>query len=162
MLRDSLVWAVLFTIGIIAGVIMEPKAAGILEETFKQLKDLVGHAKPSVMALKIFEKNVIVVLVCVILGRLTKGIIPGMICLYNGFLLGVVGVFAHLSALVVIAGVLPHGIFELPAIFIACSIGMNDYKVTLKLKKTVFPILLLIIAAIIETWITPGVMKALM
>ncbi|MGE5405649.1 MAG: stage II sporulation protein M, partial [Candidatus Saccharibacteria bacterium] len=126
MFRDSLVWAVLFIIGIIAGAIYAPEAAGMLEDTFKQLKGLIGHARPEVIALKLFEKNVIVVIVCVVLGRVTRGIIPGMICLYNGLMLGVVGVISHLPLLAVVAGILPHGIFELPAIFLACAIGMRD------------------------------------
>ncbi|MEM3712552.1 MAG: stage II sporulation protein M [Thermoproteota archaeon] len=98
--------------------------------------------------------------------------------LFNGFILGVVEDIVQ-NPTMFLAAILPHGIIELPAFIIAGSIGLNlgiDFLKALKkrnvssnevfqesLKKAIYIIISLIplflIAGIIETFITPLIMR---
>jgi len=83
-------------------------------------------------------------------------------------------VLAHQqSAAAIMAGTLPHGIFELPAVILAAALGLSggvrlinkirgrgDYSVREKVTKNLrffitFIVPLLLIAAIIEVFVTP-------
>ncbi|MCH7567960.1 MAG: stage II sporulation protein M [Nanoarchaeota archaeon] len=73
----------------------------------------------------IFQNNITSAFIVVIFG-VVLGIFPVINALTNGVLLGYV--FSKASAIAgfsVIWFLLPHGIFELPAIFIALGLGMN-------------------------------------
>ena len=102
------------------------------------------------------------------------GLIPLMVVTSNGFLLGIVGYAAVQKAgfLFLAAGILPHGIIELPVVLVSIAIGFRlGYLLVLTLAKEkvdlsgetrmaihflwhwVTPLLFL--AAAIETFITP-------
>jgi len=125
----------------------------------------------------IFLNNSIKALLVVVFGLLF-GIFPLYFTYVNGALLGATISFALYRAnlLVLIAGILPHGIFELPALIIAIAYGLW-LGTTLVLgfskkgliqpafkqsMKTYFRLILplLLIGAIIEAFITPVLLNA--
>ncbi len=93
------------------------------------------------------------------------GILPVLGAIVNGFLLGFVGLLSiKLSGIWVLWRLFPHGIFELPAIFISLGLGLRLGSYIFKRKKNSFKeeilnslrvflyvvLPLLIVAAIIE------------
>lgn len=103
------------------------------------------------------------------------GIFPIFFIVFNGYIIGIVIFVAGLEMGVyrVLLHLIPHGILEVPAILLACSYGLwvgnlfyrnvvKNQKIPikkaiieaiLKCLRVVFPILL--VAALIETFITP-------
>lgn len=124
----------------------------------------------------IFLNNAIKALAVIVLGFLF-GIFPILFILINGQMIGViVAVTAQQAGWgVVLAGLLPHGILELPAIIIAASYGIwlgvcmyrrvrfarpfgNSFRHAIgQYFRWVLPLLLA--AALIETFITPAIMQ---
>jgi len=128
---------------------------------------------PLIIMIIIFLKNLLASAMAMLLG-LGLGIIPLLVATSNGFLLGVVahGAVQQSGILFLAAGILPHGILELPAVLISIAIGFRlGYLLALILAREkadlagetriavrflwryIAPILFL--AAIIETFITP-------
>ena len=128
---------------------------------------------PLIIMIIIFLKNLLASAMAMLLG-LGLGIIPLLVATSNGFLLGVVahGAVQQSGLLFLAAGILPHGILELPAVLISIAIGFRlGYLLALILAREkadlagetriavrllwryITPILFL--AAIIETFITP-------
>ena len=128
---------------------------------------------PLIIMIIIFLKNLLASAMAMLLG-LGLGIIPLMVATSNGFLLGVVahGAVQQSGLLFLAAGILPHGILELPAVLVSIAIGFRlGYLLALILAREkadlagetriavrflwryITPILFL--AAIIETFITP-------
>jgi stage II sporulation protein M len=110
----------------------------------------------------IFLKNLIVAVMCIALGYITRGIVPFLVCATNGVVVGAVTTLIVVhnagSVLMVVSAILPHGIIELPAIFLACAIGITKKPLIEKFNLIQVPGILLLVAAIIETWITPLIM----
>ncbi len=121
----------------------------------------------------IFLKNLLASATALLLG-LGLGLIPLLVVTSNGFLLGVVAYSAiQKSGLIFLAaGIMPHGIFELPAVLVSIALGFRlGYLLALTLAKekvdlsgetkTAFRFLwryitpLLFVASAIETFITP-------
>ena len=85
---------------------------------------------------------------------------PGFIMLMNGIVIGMLGTLASNLGMPVISfimGVLPHGIVELPALFLICAIGMFGINRE-SCRVTSVPVLMLLVAAGIESYITPLLM----
>jgi stage II sporulation protein M len=117
------------------------------------------------MVFFIFNNNVSAAFFGIILGILL-GIYPFFSSVFNGYVLGFVGkVVSFEEGLSILWKLLPHGIFELPAIFLSFGLGMKlgtvffrkDIKKNIKtyflksLEVFVFIVLpLLFLAAIIE------------
>jgi stage II sporulation protein M len=93
------------------------------------------------------------------------GIFPVFVALVNGYLLGfVANSSVKVSGILILWKLFPHGIFELPAVFISLGLGMKLGSLLLSKEKNVFKenfinavrvfllivLPLLIIAAIIE------------
>jgi len=113
----------------------------------------------------IFFNNLKSSFIGMILGLLL-GIIPVFIALFNGYILGfVLNESVKANGIFILWKLLPHGIFELPAVFISLGLGLNlGTKILFNRKKGelrkmfynslkvfLFVIIpLLIIAAIIE------------
>ncbi len=137
--------------------------------------DLSGQSQP-VMMFGIFVNNAGASLFALLFG-LVAGLVPLLFVLSNGMVIGIVlemiitksGVADGITLFLV--GILPHGIFELPAVLISTAIGLKlGYSViksalswrdmfTDDLKNGliifffwILPILL--IAAVIETYVT--------
>jgi uncharacterized membrane protein SpoIIM required for sporulation len=117
---------------------------------------------------------------------LLGGIYAMFSMLLNGALIGVVATIIDKPASYLFAGLAPHGIFELPAIIIAAGVGLRSNVILLKgflaaardterrsveiLKEHARHVLsvwgllylvvaLLIIAAIVEAYITPEILS---
>jgi stage II sporulation protein M len=111
----------------------------------------------------IFSNNIYVGFLSIVLGILF-GIFPVVISLTNGFLIGYVANKAvSIEGILILWKLLPHGIFELPAIIISLGIGLklgttlifNNKKLRKESLESLFVFLLivtplLIIAALIE------------
>jgi len=128
---------------------------------------------PLMIMIIIFLKNLLASAMAMLLG-LGLGLIPLLVVTSNGFLLGIVahGAVQQGGLLFLAAGILPHGIFELPAVLVSIAIGFRlGYLLALILAREkadlagetriavrllwryITPTLFL--AAIIETFITP-------
>jgi stage II sporulation protein M len=138
-------------------------------EMFKWIMSL----HPILIMLAIFLKNLIACAMSVLLG-LGFGLVPLLVLTSNGFMIGVVSYFIihKQGVLYLLAGIVPHGIIELPTILLGISIGLRlGYLLVLTLlgekadlageTRTAFHFLvrwflpLLLLAAAIETFITP-------
>jgi stage II sporulation protein M len=138
-------------------------------EMFKWIMGL----PPILIMTAIFLKNFIACVMSVLLG-LGFGLVPLLVLTSNGFMIGVVSysIIHTQGVLYLLAGIVPHGIIELPTILLGISIGFRlgylliitllGEKVDLAgetrtavyfLTKLFLPLLLL--AAAIETFITP-------
>ena len=128
---------------------------------------------PVLIMLAIFLKNLMACTMSVLLG-LGFGLVPLLVLSSNGFMIGVVSyaIIHKQSVLYLLAGILPHGIIELPTILLGISIGFRlGYLLVLTIlgekadlgdeTRTAVHFLvrwfvpLLLLAAAIETFITP-------
>ena len=132
---------------------------------------------PLMIMIIIFLKNLLASATAMLLG-LGLGIVPMIVATTNGFLLGIVGYSAveQKGWLYLAAGILPHGIIELPAVLLSIAIGLRlGHMLALSLLKEssdlsgemrvaihfllrwIMPMLFL--AAAIETFITPFIIS---
>ncbi|WP_249361542.1 stage II sporulation protein M [Haloterrigena sp. H1] len=116
-----------------------------------------------------------------ILGVLTLGLLTAWAMVFNGIIVGNVGAFIAGSVGVgyILVGLLPHGIFELPALFIAAGVGFRLlYRVGQRIRGSRSSIitkrylyrtgllvlagwLLLVVAAVVEAFVTPALLETL-
>ncbi|MEJ2182197.1 MAG: stage II sporulation protein M [Nitrospirota bacterium] len=155
-----------FLVGAILGGAYSERFSSMLQ-SFKELaKGFSGQSIP-VLILLIFLRNSFAAFLSVWLGILL-GLVPLLGALSNGILVGLViktGAGEGSSVLGVIALLLPHGIFEFPAIFLAWGIGLwrgawpfrhnkeETYRERAHKAYRVFLVLvlpLLLVAAVIE------------
>ena len=118
---------------------------------------------------------------CVLYGFLPYLYLPVLAIISNGALLGVLAawyVIQDVPLTVYAVGILPHGVFELPALFLAAACGfalcrniirritknprslpMVEFLIGLlqTMLLVIFPLVL--VAAAIETWVTPVLMS---
>jgi stage II sporulation protein M len=142
----------------------------------KMSEFIVSLPQPAMMA-AIFFKNLLAVAASIVLSPIVL-LVPVMTLLVNGWLIGLLsGAVIHQQSFgYLLAGLLPHGIFELPALFIgeavAFTVGVAVIKAlfknkTIDLKASIkrqmrfmIPIVILFaVAAAIETYVTPVVLK---
>lgn len=127
----------------------------------------------------IFLNNLLVALISVFLGAIL-GLFPIFIALMNGFVVGIVAgkVLESNGVGYLLVGLVPHGIFEIPAILIAIGLGLkfgyliistiisillgkptkdNEFKLFIRELKPAFKIILILlcIGAFVEILITP-------
>lgn len=142
-----------------------PERFGFFDETLRDLFGKTQGKNAFELVVFIFGNNVMSSFVALFSG-LALGIIPFFNALTNGALVGyVLSRSIEVSGYGVIWRLVPHGIFELPAIFIAIGLGMkfgmfvfhkNKKKEFLRRGKASFNVFLyiivplLIVAAIIE------------
>ncbi|MDM7913582.1 MAG: stage II sporulation protein M [Methanotrichaceae archaeon] len=146
-------------------------ASSMLDE-LEMLKWIMDQP-PFMIMIIIFLKNFMACSMSVLLG-LGLGLLPLVIVVTNGFMLGVVSynVIQKAGPLYLLAGILPHGIIELPVVLISIGLGFRlGYLVALSIfgekadivKETKVAMYLLVyrvmpllfLAASIETFITP-------
>lgn len=180
----SIILVVFFIISIFLGYeLAHLYPVQIKEIIYKNLQDMLEPAK-NYSSFKLFSfiffKNLIVALVCVLLG-IIFGIIPVLIILINGLILGIVSfiILEQFNAFVLMAGILPHGIFEIPALIFSAASGVWLWRSVWKrllydqgeLKKEFLSIIkffilvimpMLAIAALIETFITPYILDTVL
>lgn len=155
--------------------VLSPEGASKLVSAFASRLGELPDSK-SRMFLLIFLNNSTVAALSVISG-LMFGLGPWVIMAFNGFFVGVVVGFVtdagKYSIQKALLALIPHGIVEIPAIALACVGGILWYREIIagegsgqeKFKKgakkalrlLALSILLLLVAAFIEAYITPSV-----
>ena len=174
--RWSFIAVLLFAIGLAIGLVTSPNIANLMSGEIAALKELSRILVPfSVLTvILIFIKNVLALVLSFALSPILC-LVPILSLMVNGWLLAFVPglVIQEKSLGFVLAGLLPHGIFEIPALIIgqaaALSFGAmailalfrkrrrNLLLPNLKqnLRYLLIALALLLPAAIIETYITP-------
>lgn len=129
------VWAaaLLLSLGILLGVLATlyypqtiEKALQMVGEELQRLgKDILSSPLGQGILI-LFWHNLQALLLITVLG-LALGVYPAFAMLFNGLIIGVVGALSvqNSSLAVFIAGILPHGIFEIPALIIGAAIGLR-------------------------------------
>jgi stage II sporulation protein M len=165
---------ILFAAGIIMG-IASPSTIGLPPEYIERLKELSRYLVfgSPLTAMFIFLKNIVALLLTFMLSPLLC--IPPLLSLAtNGWLIGYVtaGAAQQNSIVYMLFGILPHSIFELPALIIGNAAALNFGSVLLLgLSKKYRPLMagdlvksakllalafiLLVPVALIETFLTP-------
>ena len=180
-----LVIITLFLLATAAGYVSAYFNPDIIDELMGEFEETYGwiaNESPIIIMLFIFANNTFISLLAM-LGGIFFGICPIIIILFNGYFIGVV-VFSSVQEygiLVVLFALLPHGIIELPMIFISASMGLRlgvlafqkifrikeeeirfKYELFSAIRFFVTVIVpLLFIAAIIETFITSTILYIL-
>jgi len=166
----------LFGLGIVFGLAAPAGIASLISEDLAALEELSGILAPFKVStvIIIFIKNALALLLSFALSPIFC-LVPILTLSVNGWLLAFVSSMAiqETSLGFVLAALLPHGIIELPALFIgeaaALSFGAMALVALFKkerrnllfpslrqnLKYLVIALALLLPAAIIETYITP-------
>lgn len=184
----TLAAVILFAYGIYSGYSSKELDAILMqttEQVFGQIRDQIEQSDtPTLTAIMvIFLNNVRAVLVMMILG-IFLGLFPVFSMLFNGVLIGFtlrLQEAADLSLMdLIFRGLLPHGILELPAIFIAAGYGL---RLGITALRRLFPsqraqvqtlgeiamsglalfgflVILLLLASIIESTITPWLLNS--
>lgn len=101
---------------------------GIISEAFSPIMEM---STPQI-ALYIFFHNTLLCLVAVLLG-VALGIIPILFAASNGALLGVLAAVVRdkFGWTAFVVGVLPHGVFEIPAMILSIAVGIKFGQETL-------------------------------
>ena len=167
----------LFGIGLVFGLSTPTGIASLISEDIAALKELSGLLASlplALVAVIIFVKNASALLISFVFSPIFC-LLPILTLTVNGWLLAFVSAIVSQEKSIgfVIAGLLPHGIFELPALILgeaaALSFGTavmlaifkkerkNLILSSLKqnLKYLMVALALLLPAAIIETYVTP-------
>ncbi len=105
-----------------------PVPADVSSEIMKYLKQIVDETQglsPVGLISFIFLNNVKSSFIGLIFG-IAIGIFPVFVSLFNGYILGFVArMSVNADGVLVLWRLLPHGIFELPAVFISLGMGMK-------------------------------------
>lgn len=134
----------------------------------------------SFSALALFGNNLRAMVLSTLYGFIPFLYLPALSMGVNAILLGMVASSVNGQWLLLAAGILPHGIFELPALCLSLAAGLclcqNINRYIRKNEKGVMkPLLLnilrvtglvviplLVVAAIMESYVTPAVMQLFM
>jgi stage II sporulation protein M len=120
-----LVLALIFTVAFLAGVLTPSPTREDLTNAFQVFDENYRGLGGGKLFFTIFLDNVVATIFMLISG-ISIGIIPTLAIGANGFVLGVVyrqaAVMVGYSKAALL--VLPHGVFELPALLIAASYGL--------------------------------------
>jgi stage II sporulation protein M len=154
-----------------------PSMADTLMKGFSSRFGPLLTMSPLYIVLTIFLNNSFVSLLSLVLG-MALGIFPILFIAFNGYFVGVISyvVGQQKGFLFILLALLPHGIIELPMVFLSASTGLRlGYQVFLyfigrpteikkefiKGLKFYFQVImpLLFVAAIIETFITPIILS---
>jgi stage II sporulation protein M len=112
-----------FIIGVIAGIIFRERFNALLD-SFRIIAERFRGRSASATIVMIFFRNVSSVALSILLGAFW-GIVPLTAAIINGVLVGIVISYGMKTGLMVVFGsLLPHGIFELPAIFLSWGLGL--------------------------------------
>lgn len=172
------IFAVFYVMGYLAAVSI-PEVGNSVVSNFKEEVSPLKEMSPIGLMLGIFANNALKCLLVIVLGP-AFGLVPAFFILANGLILGIViGVtMTRTSLLYVLVGVVPHGVIELPMVFISAAIGLKLGADVLrailgkkeglfdKIKEAllvyivwIFPLLFL--AAFVETFVTGPILYML-
>ena len=166
----------IFGIGLVLGLVTPSGIDSLISEEIAALEELGASLVPfSILTLVfIFVKNVVALLVSFVLSPILC-LVPILALTANGWLLSFVSasVAQEKSLGYVLAGLLPHGILEIPALIMAQAAALSFGTMTMlalfkkekrklllpnfkkNLKYLLIALALLLPAAIIETYVTP-------
>ncbi len=166
----------LFSIGLVAGAVTPAGVAGLVTDDFAALKELSDILVPFSLstAIFIFVKNTSALLLSFVLSPIFW-VVPVLALTLNGWLIAFVSVavIEQESLGFLLGGLLPHGIFEIPAFILgqAAALSFGTMAVLSLFQKRrrgqlvpslkrnsrylMISFALLVPAAIIETYITP-------
>ncbi len=117
--------ALLFLCGALVGFVFSDIFASYFDEVIRKIADETAGLGPIEMIFFIFGNNLMSSFLGFSLGFFF-GIFPVVISMFNGTLLGYV---YHRASAIEGAGVIwrlfPHGVFELPAVFISLGLGLK-------------------------------------
>ena len=120
--------------GVLLGRLMPETATSLLERLMQPLGELAESLRNKPLYLRaayIFFNNARV-MIMVIVGAYLGGLIPPLVLVANGFLIGLFGSSPVLTGGIGLAGFLvalvPHGIFEIPAILLSGMLGLRIAK----------------------------------
>jgi stage II sporulation protein M len=152
----------------------------IMNEMTKNLSGLINE-QGQIKTIDLILNNLRVSLLAIVAGIVPFLFLPMVILLINSVILGVMmGIFAgqsvKMSILMFLAGVLPHGIFELTAIFISVACGTflcstvtkkirgknKGAKISNVIKNSlkaffIIVVPLIVVAGLIESFVTPAI-----
>jgi len=116
---------ILFLIGIIVGFIFPSYFSDFFDPIIRDLIDKTSGLTVNQLIFFIFQNNLIASFLALILG-IFIGVFPIFNIVVNGTLLGyVLSKAVEVEGIFTIWRLIPHGIFELPAIFIAVGLGIK-------------------------------------
>lgn len=123
---------VIFTISIIIGYIFinkdNPFIMSSLETFIKMAEEIKANDSTLFSIVTIFKNNLLVAIFMIFLG-IFFGILPIMLLVFNGLLIGflikIIIVDSGQTIGYILVGIIPHGIFELPAIIISAAFGIR-------------------------------------
>ena len=176
--RSFLFASLLFLISFVIGYAVSALADfSQIEGNLDDVVSMISELSPLEIAIFIFLNNSVKSVLVIILSPLL-GIFPIFFLVFNGFLIGLViyDALTVTSLLVVSSAIIPHGIIELPIIILAGSIGLKIGNESLKriyrddsylvdyfkfgLRISISKIVPgLLIAAILESFLTPVIMN---
>ncbi|MGI5853082.1 MAG: stage II sporulation protein M [Bacillota bacterium] len=163
--------------GVVVGLVMQESATPLLEKLMQPLGTLAESLRNQPLYLRaayVFLNNSRV-MIMVLVGAYLGGLIPPLVLLFNGFIIGLFSASPIMTANIGLVGFLislvPHGIFEIPAILLS---GMMGLRIAKELWSGIFGrptdtlgrvskqvlgispllILLLLIAAILEIYVS--------
>jgi stage II sporulation protein M len=171
----------LFASGVVLGVVAAYRIPGLADrfaETLANFVQMFSAMPPWKLAGAIFLNNAVKTLLAILLGTV-MGFVPGIFLLANGVALGVafsLSIQARGVWLSILA-ILPHGVLELPAVFLGTSIGLLLGMQTIKRlrgrSETAMPselsravrfyctviVPMLLLAALVEAFITAAIIS---
>jgi stage II sporulation protein M len=180
----AIAFLVVMVLGFVAALLLPDMAAGVVAsfaDAIRQSGILDKDGMPGMWA--IFANNLRATALSAVLGfvpylylsALPLGVNAGILGLFGGFYLN-----SGYSLLTYLAGILPHGIFELPAVVLALAMGIYLCRSTVdymrrNTKGVMGPLIanmarlfvlivvpLLLVASVLEVYVTPWVMGLFM
>jgi stage II sporulation protein M len=166
--------SVIFIIGLLIGLLTPGWDVFGNVDSLEELAETLGSLSTSDIFIVILIKNIFVLLLCFIFSPVFC-LLPILSLFTNGWIISVVGSFfaQEESVTYYLVGILPHGIFEIPALILGQAAALSLGAMTIasviskekrgrlffnlrnNLKYLLIALLLLVPAAIIETYITP-------
>lgn len=174
----AVAFLVLVVLSYIAGRLFPEISAAILTYFNEVVADSgIVRDDGSFSALALFGNNLRAMVLSTLYGFIPFLYLPALSMGVNAILLGMVASSVNGQWLLLAAGILPHGIFELPALCLSLAAGLclcqNINRYIRKNEKGIMkPLLLnilrvtglvviplLVVAAIMESYVTPAVMQ---
>ncbi|WP_226482073.1 stage II sporulation protein M [Natrinema amylolyticum] len=174
----------LFAFGIVVGVLLMLAGYNLLEI----IEEMVGEplfpdigSESNVDLARFLLVNNTRAFLLSIVGALSLGLLTAWAMVFNGVIVGNVGAYVtrDVGLDYILVGLLPHGIFELPALFIAAGVGFRLlYRFGQRIRGTRDAVftrpylyrtgllvlagwLLLVVAALVEAFVTPVLLETL-
>ncbi|WP_300408451.1 stage II sporulation protein M [Lagierella sp.] len=179
-----LVMLITFLISAVFFIFNQKLTQTILDEFMKSVGDQI-LVDGKISAIGLIINNVTACVVMVLLGIIPYLFLPYLSLIINGGIIGaafamIISNMGNKGILTFLASILPHGIFEIPAIVLSFALGVslciflmdkirkkpttpNGVYFSNLIKTFVFVCIpLLLVAGVVEAYVTPMVMQAFM